>query len=173
MKITSAVTVSLIAVAVAACSSAPTGGTSAQAELKPTQGQTARGTVTFTQQGDQVMVTAKLSGLTPGGHGFHIHEKGDCSAPDGTSAGAHFNPSAKKHGHPMQGEHHAGDLPMVEADANGNASLTATLSGISLGKGDDSILGRGVIVHAAPDDFKTQPTGNSGGRVACGVIAAR
>lgn len=173
MKITSALTASLIAVALAACSSTPTGGASAQAELKPTQGNNARGTVTFTQQGNQVVVVAKLSGLTPGGHGFHIHEKGDCSAPDATSAGGHFNPDSKKHGHPQQGEHHAGDLPMLEADANGNASMTTTLSGISLAKGDNNIVGRGVIVHAAPDDFKTQPTGNSGGRVACGVIAAR
>lgn len=156
-----------------ACSSAPAGSASAQADLQPTQGQNARGTVTFTPQGSQVMVTAKFSGLTPGGHGFHIHEKGDCSAPDGTSAGPHFNPAGKKHGHPQQDEHHVGDLPMLEADANGNASLTATLSGMSLGKGGDSIIGRGVIVHAAPDDFKTQPTGNSGARVACGVIAAR
>ncbi|TCS36829.1 Cu-Zn family superoxide dismutase [Paucimonas lemoignei] len=172
MKITSALTASLIAVALAACASTPTGGASAQAELKPTQGNTARGTVTFTQQGDQVAVVAKFSGLTPGGHGFHIHEKGDCSAPDATSAGGHFNPAGKPHGHPKQGEHHAGDLPMLEADANGNASLTATLSGLGLTKGENGIVERGVIVHAAPDDFKTQPTGNSGGRVACGVIAA-
>lgn len=173
MKTISAVTASLIAMALAACSSAPTAGVSAQAELKPTQGQTAQGSVTFTQQGDQVIVVAKVSGLTPGAHGFHIHEKGDCSAPDGTSAGGHFNPAGKKHGHPHQGEHHAGDLPMLEADANGNASLTATLSGLTLTRGDDGIIGRGVIIHAAPDDFKTQPTGNSGARFACGVIAAR
>ncbi|QAU33584.1 superoxide dismutase family protein [Janthinobacterium sp. 17J80-10] len=146
---------------------------SAQAAMQPTQGQNARGNVTFTQQGEQVSVVASFSGLTPGGHGFHIHEKGDCSAPDGTSAGGHFNPSAKQHGHPQQDEHHVGDLPMLEADASGNASLTVTLSGLSLGKGSDSIIGRGLIVHAAPDDFKTQPTGNSGGRIACGVIAAQ
>lgn len=156
---------------VAGCAARSGGQASAQATLQPTQGQNARGNVTFTQLGEQVRVVASFKGLTPGGHGFHIHEKGDCSAPDGTSAGAHFNPSGKKHGHPQQDEHHVGDLPMLEADASGNASLTVTLSGLSLGKGSDSIIGRGVIVHAAPDDFRTQPTGNSGGRVACGVIA--
>lgn len=174
MKALSLLTVPALVLVLAACSSTPTGGTAAQADLQPTQGQNARGTVTFTQQGRQVMVSAQFSGLTPGGHGFHIHEKGDCSAADGTSAGGHFNPAGKMHGHPQQGEHHVGDLPMLEADANGNASLTATLSGLSLGEGDaTSIVGRGVIVHAAPDDFKTQPTGNSGARVACGVIVSR
>jgi len=167
-------TAALFALLLAAgCSSTPTGGPSAQANMQPTQGQNVRGTVTFTQQGEQVLVAASFSGLTPGGHGFHIHEKGDCSAPDGTSAGGHFNPAGKKHGNPQHDEHHVGDLPMLEADASGNASLTATLSGLSLGQGSNSIVGRSVIVHAAPDDFKTQPTGNSGARVACGVIAAR
>lgn len=173
MKTLPLLTVPALALVLAACASTPTGGTAAQADLKPTQGQNARGTATFTQQGSQVTVVAKFSGLTPGGHGFHIHEKGDCSAPDATSAGGHFNPSGKQHGHPQQGEHHVGDLPMLEADASGNATLTTTLPGLSLGKGDASIIGRGVIVHAAPDDFKTQPTGNSGARVACGVIVAR
>lgn len=173
MKAIFLIATSLMTLALTACSSMPTGGAAAQAELQPTKGNNARGTVSFTRQGNQVVMAAKFSGLTPGGHGFHIHEKGDCSAPDGTSAGGHFNPAGKKHGHPQHEDHHVGDLPMLEADASGNASLTATLSGISLTQGDSGIIGRGVIVHAAPDDFKTQPTGNSGGRVACGVIAAR
>lgn len=173
MKAVFLIATSLMTLALTACFSMPTGGAAAQAELQPTKGNNARGTVSFTRQGNQVVMAAKFSGLTPGGHGFHIHEKGDCSAPDGTSAGGHFNPAGKKHGHPQHEDHHVGDLPMLEADASGNASLTATLSGISLTQGDSGIIGRGVIVHAAPDDFKTQPTGNSGGRVACGVIAAR
>ncbi len=170
MHLTAAVLSTLLVAA--GCSSTPTGGASARADLEPTKGNQARGVVTFIQEGEQIKVTATFSGLTPGGHGFHIHEKGDCSAPDATSAGGHFNPAGKPHGHPHKGEHHAGDLPMLQADVSGNASLTATLSGVSL-QGSSGIIGRGLIVHAAPDDFKTQPTGNSGARVACGVIAAR
>lgn len=163
-----------LAAMLAACAGSGGSDRGVEAVLKPTQGNSAQGTVLFRQDGDAVVVTAKVTGLTPGAHGFHIHEKGDCSAPDATSAGGHFNPGAKPHGHPEHGDHHAGDMPMLVADAAGMASLTARLPGVSMG-GDaaSSILGRGVIVHAAPDDFKTQPTGNSGARVACGVIAGR
>jgi Cu-Zn family superoxide dismutase len=111
-----------------------------------------------------------VTGLAPGSHGFHIHEKGDCSAPDGTSAGGHFNPLGKPHAHPTVADRHAGDLPMLEADASGNATLTATIDLVTIGSGATDIVGRGVIVHKDPDDWKTQPTGNSGARVACGVI---
>jgi len=174
MKTSHTIAASLFTAMLAAgCASVPPAAPSAEARLQPTQGHTARGVVSFAQKGDEVVVTALFSGLTPGDHGFHIHEKGDCSAPDATSAGGHFNPGDDKHGNPHKGEHHAGDLPMLKADANGNASLTTTVSGITLGKGEANILGRAVIVHAAPDDFKTQPTGNSGARVACGIIATR
>mgnify|MGYP000848927306 FL=1 len=160
-------------VVLAACAGGGYGDKSAEAVLKPTQGNTANGTVTYRQDGDNVVVTARVSGLTPGADGFHIHDKGDCSAPDATSAGGHFNPTAKPHGHPDHADHHGGDMPQLMADASGNASLSATLAGLTIGDGASNIVGRGVIVHAAPDDFKTQPTGNSGARVACGVIAAR
>ena len=157
----------------AACAGGGTGGPSAEAVMSPTKGNSASGTVSFRQEGDSVVVVARISGLTPGAHGFHIHEKGDCSAPDATSAGGHFNPTGKAHGHPDHADHHAGDMPQLTADATGNASLTATLPGLSIGSGAANIVGRGVIVHAAPDDYKTQPTGNSGARVACGVITAK
>jgi superoxide dismutase, Cu-Zn family len=163
---------SVVAV-LSACAGSGAYGPSAEAVLKPTAGNNVAGTVNFRSEGSAVVVTARVSGLTPGAHGFHIHEKGDCSAPDATSAGGHFNPTGKAHGHPGHGDHHAGDMPQLVADASGNASLTATLSTVSIGGGAADIVGRGVIVHAAPDDFKTQPTGNSGARVACGVIAAR
>lgn len=156
------------AVFLSACAGT-TGGPSAEAQLAPTRGFDTTGTVTFTQKGDGVQVTASVSGLTPGAHGFHIHEKGDCSAPDGMSAGGHFNPGGHPHGHPHQGPHHAGDMPMLEADSYGNARLSADLAGVTL-EGATGIVGKGVIVHVAPDDFKTQPTGNSGARMACGVI---
>jgi len=148
----------------------PGAGPSASAELSPTQGNTARGTVTFTQSGNRVKVVANLSGLAAGAHGFHVHEKGDCSAPDGMSAGGHFNPLGKPHGYYEAGERHAGDMPSIVADASGNATLTVTLDTITVGTGTADIVGKSVIVHKDPDDFKTQPTGNSGARVACGVI---
>jgi Cu-Zn family superoxide dismutase len=143
---------------------------SATATLKPTSGNTAAGTVTFTQKGDKVAVVANVTGLSPGPHGFHIHEKGDCSAPDAMSAGGHFNPTAKPHGDPTGADHHAGDMPQLVADAGGNANLSAELSPMTLGGAND-IVGKAVVVHKDADDFKTQPTGNSGARVACGVIA--
>lgn len=155
---------------VAVCFAMGASAQTATATLAPTAGNTAAGTVAFTQKGDKVTVTAKVSGLAPGGHGFHIHEKGDCSAPDATSAGGHFNPTGKAHGDPAGPDHHAGDMPMLQADASGNAALTADLDVIRIGGGASDIVGRSVVVHKDADDFKAQPTGNSGARVACGVI---
>jgi superoxide dismutase, Cu-Zn family len=143
----------------------------AAANLAPTAGNRAAGTVTFTPTGDRVRVVAKVTGLTQGMHGFHIHEKGDCSAADAMSAGGHFNPTNKPHGNPATPDHHGGDMPMLEADAAGNAALDVTLDTIKLDTGANGVIGRAVVVHKDPDDYKTQPTGNSGARVACGVIA--
>ena len=146
-------------------------GPKAVAKLEATKGNTATGTVTFTQDGDKVAVNAQVSGLKPGStHGFHVHEKGDCSSGDGMSTGGHFNPFGKPHG-PQSGEHHGGDMPSLVADANGNASAKFELSGVSVGSGPGDLVGKGLIVHANPDDYTTQPTGNAGGRIACGVIA--
>lgn len=158
----------------AACSQmgsvAPTGPV-ASATLAPTTGNTAAGTVTFSQARDQVLVHARVSGLKPGHeHGFHVHEKGDCSSGDGVSAGGHFNPTGKPHGPPDMADRHAGDLPALKADAQGRVDAQFRVGGISVGSGATDIVGRGLIVHAMPDDFKTQPTGNSGARIACGVI---
>ena len=157
----------------AVCSTLPAFAQSAVARLEPTKGNVASGTVTFTQKGDKVSVEARVSALTPGGHGFHIHEKGDCSSRDGMSAGGHFNPTAKPHGNPGVPDHHTGDMPMLVADASGNASLSMELGGMTIGSGATDIVGRALIVHKDPDDYTTQPTGNSGARVACGVIAKR
>jgi len=166
MRSTIAPLLGALAAFVAATAQAET----AAATLAPTAGNTAAGSVTFTQNGDKVTVSAKLTGLTPGGHGFHVHEKGDCSASDGTSAGGHFNPTGKPHGDPATPDHHAGDMPMLQADASGNATLTTDLAGVTIGSGTTDIIGKSVIVHKDADDYKTQPTGNSGARVACGVI---
>ena len=156
--------------ALSGCALTGTVASRAVAQMEPTQGNKTKGSVEFIQEGDRVRLVASFSGLTPGLHGFHIHERGDCSAPDAGSAGGHFNPSDAQHGDPMQGKHHVGDLPQLTANAAGEARLEVALSSITLGKGKNNIVGRGLIVHADPDDYKTQPTGNSGARVACGVI---
>lgn len=148
-------------------------GPMAMAKLEPTRGNTTAGTVTFRQQGEHVLVHAMVEALKPGQeHGFHIHEKGDCSSGDGVSAGGHFNPAGKPHGPPDSGERHAGDLPALKADAQGRADVKFQLMGATVGSGAATdIVGRGLIVHAQPDDYRTQPTGNSGARIACAVIA--
>ncbi len=150
----------------AAADKAPAG---AYAELKPTQGSTVKGRVDFKPGRDGVLVTGRIEGLTPGTHGFHVHEKGDCSAPDGSSAGAHFNPTTKPHAAREAADRHAGDLGNVEANAQGVAEVKFVDAQLKL-SGPESILGKGVIVHEKADDFTTQPTGNAGGRKACGVI---
>jgi Cu-Zn family superoxide dismutase len=159
-----------IAILAAGCASMTSTGPSATAVLDSTKNNTAAGKAEFVQKGDKVMVTVKVTGLSPGQHGFHIHEKGDCSSGDSMSAGGHFNPTNKPHGDPLAADHHTGDLPMLAADASGNASATFELAGMTIGSGATDIVGRGLIIHKDPDDFKTQPTGNSGARVACGVI---
>jgi superoxide dismutase, Cu-Zn family len=161
-----------LAAALGACTNMGARGPSAVATLAPTAGNTAKGTVTFTQQGDKVLVVADVSGLTPGLHGFHVHEKGDCSSADGMSAGGHFNPTAKPHGNPSAPDHHAGDMPMLVADASGAAKVNVELDPMRVGGGATDIVGKAVIVHRDADDYTTQPTGNSGARVACGVIRA-
>jgi Cu-Zn family superoxide dismutase len=159
-----------ITLLLAGCAAMSPAGPAAVADLAPTKGNTAKGTVSFSQRGDRVLVTADVSGLTPGSHGFHVHEKGDCSAEDAMSAGGHFNPLGKPHGDPGTKDRHVGDMPMLVADAGGSARLSTEIDLATLGAGPTDIVGRSVIVHKDPDDFKTQPTGNSGARVACGVI---
>ena len=144
--------------------------TKATCKLDPKSGSQVTGTVTFTKTGDDVQVIADISGLKPGKHGFHLHEKGDCSAPDAASAGAHFNPTNQHHGGPMTAEHHTGDLGNIGADASGKAQLD--WKGKMSLSGADSIIGKSVVVHEKEDDLKTDPSGNSGARIACGVIEA-
>lgn len=155
--------------AVAMAKPAPV-GTTAAATLRATDGNKASGNVRFTQQASSVLVEASIQGLTPGPHGIHVHEKGDCSAPDGASAGAHFNPTGSAHGG-TSGARHSGDMGNLVADAQGAATLKVNVTGIALNDGPSGVINRSVIVHADPDDFKTQPSGNSGKRVACGVVA--
>jgi Cu-Zn family superoxide dismutase len=159
-----------VAAVIVGCATMAPSRNEAVAELAPTAGNNARGTVTFSQKDGTVLVVAKLSGLTSGSHGFHVHEKGDCSAADAMSAGGHFNPLGKPHAHPSSTERHTGDMPTLVADASGNATLTTELDLMRVGDGANDIVGKSVVVHKDPDDFTTQPAGNSGPRVACGVI---
>jgi Cu-Zn family superoxide dismutase len=146
------------------------GAVMAAADLKPTTGNSASGKVSFVQQGDAVIVSVDVSGLKPGQeHGFHVHEKGDCSGGDGMATGGHFNPTGKPHG-PADADHHVGDFPALKADASGVAKTSFRAPGLTIGSGVTDIVGKGLIVHAQPDDYKTQPTGNSGARIACAVI---
>ena len=165
--ILAAVTVVLLA----ACATAPVEPLRATAQLQPTKGNKTFGEATFEQVGDKVHVVVYVQGLKPGQeHGLHIHEIGDCSSGDGMSTKGHFNPFGKPHSHHGTPERHAGDLPPLKAGKNGRAKVDVMLDVITIAAGPASVVGRGLIVHADPDDFKTQPTGNAGARIACGVI---
>jgi len=141
----------------------------AVAVLMPTAGNTISGTVIFAKSGKAMRVIAEVSNLSPGAHGFHIHEFGDCRAADGSSAGGHFNPDNSSHGAPNADPSHVGDLGNIVADESGVGKLDLLVARPDL-EGPNGIIGRSIIVHADPDDLKTQPTGNAGARIACGVI---
>lgn len=164
------------ALTLGACAMLDSGGSApatASANLRPTKGNPTAGTVTFRQTGNKVVVRAEVSGLKAGSEfGFHVHEKGDCSAPDGTSAGGHFNPGNKAHGHYAKDERHAGDLPNLRSNGEGLAELNFETTLLAVQAGPTSVVGRAVVVHASPDDYTSQPAGNSGARIACGVIVA-
>jgi Cu-Zn family superoxide dismutase len=141
----------------------------AVAELSATQGNKVKGKIVFIQEDAGVHVMADVTGLAPGEHGFHIHEKGDCSSPDGKSAGDHFNPTGMPHAGPTDVKRHVGDLGNLTADASGKAQYDRVDAQLAF-EGTNSILGRAVIVHATKDDLSSQPAGNAGARIACGVI---
>ena len=159
--------------AMAGCATTPTEPLRATAQLQPTKGSKTFGEATFEQVDGKVHAVIYAQGLKPGQeHGLHIHEAGDCSSGDGMSTKGHFNPYGKPHARHDSPEHHAGDLPPLKAGKNGRAKVDVMLDGITIGSGPADIVGRGLIIHADPDDFKTQPTGNAGARIACGVIRA-
>ena len=165
----------LCALAVAGgCASGPMttdGGPAATATLSPTAGNTAAGTVRFAQHGARTQVEARLTGLAPNSeHGLHVHEKGECG-PDGTAAGGHFNPRGQPHAFYGKAERHAGDMPNVRADANGVATLSWESELLTVADGPASVIGRSVVLHRDADDYASQPAGNSGPRLACGVVS--
>lgn len=141
-------------------------------ELEPTEGSEVEGTVTLTDRGTGVQVAAELTGLTEGDHGFHIHENGDCSAPDASSAGDHFAPDDNPHGGPddRPDEAHAGDMGNITADGSGEASFDREFADMVF-DGDRGIAGRAIVVHSDADDLESQPSGDAGDRMACGVIS--
>jgi Cu-Zn family superoxide dismutase len=146
----------------------------AVAVLNPTEGHRAQGLVRFTRDGGAVHVSVRVSGLAPGEHGFHVHELGDCSALDASSAGGHFAPFANPHAGRNADRRHVGDLGNLSANASGVAETEfvdsrVTLAGPAL-SGTASILGRAVVVHSQRDDLVSQPAGDAGARVACGVV---
>jgi superoxide dismutase, Cu-Zn family len=157
----------------AGCQMMPHGSSSPQARaaLEAKSGSSVAGQVNFQETKEKIRVTAKVSGLKPNTeHGFHVHEKGDCSAADATSAGGHFNPGAQAHGHYRQAKRHAGDMPNLVANEKGEANVSFDVEGVRLDDGQLGILNRAVVVHANPDDYQSQPAGNAGGRIACGII---
>ena len=145
-------------------------GPMATATLAPTSGSTAAGTVHLTQLGDgAVEVQVNLTGVPEGTHGFHIHERGDCGD-NGNAAGGHYNPTGTPHGAPHADQKHAGDFGNVTANAQGNVATRFTTRSITVADGPITAVGHAIILHANPDDLQTQPTGNAGARIACGVV---
>lgn len=144
---------------------------SAVATLSPAANGVVAGIVTFSGGGTSVDVHVLATGLMPGSiHGFHVHETGNCASPDFLSAGGHFNPTGRPHG-PQDGPHHAGDMPSLLADPTGKIDVRFTLEGVTIG-GEQGFVGHSVVLHASADNFEAQPSGNSGARISCGVIAA-
>lgn len=154
----------------AAAEAMPAEEVTAMAELQSRAGLSVSGTVILTSTADGVHITADVAGVPPGLHGFHIHEVGDCSADDFTSAGGHFNPGGTDHAGPDAAMHHAGDLGNIEVGADGTGHLELDSTDLTLDDGPNSALGRGVILHEGEDDLTSQPTGAAGARLACGVI---
>jgi superoxide dismutase, Cu-Zn family len=141
------------------------------AEIRPLHESTVSGQLVFTETQNGYRVEGQISGLSPNGvHGFHVHEVGDCSAPDGSSAKEHFDPHGEAHGARAAAESHVGDLGNIRADEAGVARISVEKPKGRLKKGAEAIAGRAIIVHARPDDLETQPAGDAGSRIGCGVI---
>lgn len=146
--------------------------TKAQAVFTAAKGQKLKGVVHFTEENGVMKIETRVDGVKAGPHGFHIHENGDCSAADFSTAGGHFNPSQTSHGAMDSTQRHIGDLGNLVADKNGKAYTTLSVHGMTMKQGSDSIIGKAIVIHKDKDDLKSQPAGNSGARIGCGVIEA-
>jgi Cu-Zn family superoxide dismutase len=149
----------------------PPTGAIALATIESKSGSTMTGTAKFVENNGELTLTLEVKGATPGDHGVHLHETPDCSAPDGKSAGAHFNPENAQHGGPTGGAHHAGDLGNFKVKDDGTGTLTLTTKDLTVAPGPHSVVGRAIVIHEKADDLSSQPAGNSGARVGCGVIS--
>lgn len=152
----------------ASCASSPK--PMAMTMLLPSTGSSPHGMVHFQETPDGVEVRVDLTGVPPGVHGFHVHEKGDC-ADSGNAAGGHFNPTNMPHAAPDATSHHAGDFGNVTAEANGEIHTRFTTRSITVREGTRSVVGRAVVLHASSDDLRTQPSGNAGRPIACGIVS--
>lgn len=172
MKKIAFILIGLYTLATTSCKSGSNNNNSLTINLEPKSNSTVQGTATFVEKNGKILMTAKLTGLKPGVHAIHLHEKADCSSADATSSGGHWNPTFKKHGKWGDAEHHKGDIGNFTADSNGKATLTFETDEWCLGCNDatKNIIEKAVIVHDKADDFTTQPTGNAGARVACSAI---
>lgn len=159
------------AVLATGCETFEAQGPRAVASLEAAKGNPVWGSVSFVETKGGVVVRGDVRGLRSGGEfGFHVHEKGDCSSADFTSAGGHFNPGGKPHAHHGKPERHAGDLANLKANSEGNAVYVFETTLLTVTPGPNSVVGRAVVIHANPDDYTSQPAGNSGPRIACGLI---
>lgn len=169
----------LLTILVCACASAPsrthetaalgTGASAATAKLEARSDSSVTGAVRASPAASGVALRVEIQGATPGEHGVHIHEKGDCSDPKATSAGGHYNPaSGAHHGGLNTPVRHGGDLGNMQVDSSGKGSLDVTVPGLSVAE----VVGKSVVVHEKADDLQTDPAGNSGARIACGVLQA-
>jgi superoxide dismutase, Cu-Zn family len=161
------------AVVAAACSTSSNVPRTATADLDPRSDSTVTGHAEFTETKSGIAIRVVVANAKPGKHGVHIHQVGDCSAIDASSAGDHWNPSETLHGGPHTSIHHAGDLGNIEVGTDGRGTLELTMPTLWVRAGERSIVGHALVVHADPDDLSTQPAGNSGGRIACGVITLK
>lgn len=175
MRLSTPLALAIAATLATGCASIPAPGPSALVVMESRSGSSVTGSVQVSEVAGGLRLVGEIRGLKPGSeHGFHIHDKGDCSAADASSAGGHFNPGGTAHGRAGSGAHHAGDMPNLKADAAGVAKVDQTVAGVTLQAGAaTSAAGRSLVVHRDPDDYTTQPAGNSGPRVACGVITLR
>lgn len=161
----------MAAAVLAGCGTVVLGGMTAKAGMEAKNGSKVTGAARFAQQGGDIWAVVAFDGLAPNSkHGMHVHEFGDCSARDASTAGGHFNPGHAHHGNPAGKDHHLGDLPLVVADMKGHAEASFWIKGASVQPGAGSIMGRSLVLHGSADDYMTQPGGNSGDRIACGSI---
>lgn len=149
----------------------PAAGPQARATIEPRSGSNVRGWATFTDRSTGgVAVVVHIENAPPGTHGLHVHEKGDCSAPDASSAGAHFNPGGMPHAGPTETHRHAGDLGNITIESNGTGHLELVTDLLTVRPGPNSVVGKSVVFHEKADDLTSQPSGNAGGRLGCGVV---